>query len=353
MKRRAQKFLSRLKQENLDGCIVSLPANISYLCGFCASDAYLLVCPKENIYFTDSRYTDEVRAKLKGIALLKQVNGSVFDCLTDACRDLGLSRIGFEERQMPYAEYKKIKEKLKYKAYLVPSHNLIEDLRQIKDAQELDKLREALRITALSLEFIKGFIKPGIKELEIAAELERFIRYNGAIGAAFDIIVAAGSNSAFPHHKPTQRRLQGNEPLLIDIGVDNCGYKSDLTRVFFLDKIKGLTRRIYDIVLKAQEKAIKRIKPGEEIAGIDALSRNYIAGKGYAKYFNHSLGHGIGLQTHESPSISAKNEGILLPGMVFTVEPAIYLTGKFGIRIEDMVLVTKKGCEVLSGAINK
>jgi Xaa-Pro aminopeptidase len=353
MKARLQKFLNRLKQENLDGFIVSSPANISYLSGFTSCDAYLLVSPKEVIYFTDSRYVEEVSPKLKGIATLKKINGSVFEIIANTCRDLNLDRIGFEERYMPYAEYRKIKEHLYSRAYLIPTFNLIENLRQVKDAGEIKKIKEALKITASALEFIKTFIKPGIKELEIAAELEKFIRYNGAIGAAFDIIVASGPNSAYPHHRPGQKKIRKGEAVLIDIGVDYFGYKSDLTRVFFSDKINSLTRRIYGIVLRAQSKAIAKIRPGEEIARIDALARNHISSNGYAKFFGHSLGHGIGLETHEAPAISAKFDGILLPGMVFTIEPAIYLPARFGIRIEDMVLVTKKGCEVLSGFINK
>ncbi|MFH0855172.1 MAG: Xaa-Pro peptidase family protein [Candidatus Omnitrophota bacterium] len=353
MRPRIKNFLNRLKQENLDGFIVSSPANISYLSEFVSSDAYLLVSNKENIYFTDFRYAEEVRLKLKAVAGLKKINGSAFSLIADTCLKLGLGRIGFEQRHMPYAEYKRIKELLKPKAYFVPTHNLIENLRQLKGPDEIAKIREAARITGLGLDFIKGFIKPGLKEIEIAGELERFIRYNGASGAAFDIIVASGPDSAFAHHKPGQRRAQKDEPVLIDIGVDYSGYKSDLTRVFFLDKINGLTRSIYSLVLKAQSKAIEKIKPGMEIARIDALARNYISGKGYAKYFGHSLGHGIGLEIHEAPLVSAGNNGILIPGMVFTVEPAVYLPGKFGIRIEDMVLVTKQGCEVLSGSINK
>ncbi|MDD2679967.1 MAG: Xaa-Pro peptidase family protein [Candidatus Omnitrophica bacterium] len=353
MRARLQKFLSRLKQENLDGFIISSPANISYLSEFNSCDAYLLVSKKETVYFTDSRYIEDVKPRLKGLASLKKINGSVFEIIADTCRDLSLKRVGFEERQMPYAEYKKIKQYLGSGAYLIPTYNLLEGLRQVKAAREIEKIRAALKITGLALQFIKTFIKPGIKELEIAAELERFIRYQGAIGAAFDIIVASGPNSVYPHHRPGPKKIKQGEAVLIDIGVDYFGYKSDLTRAFFLDKINSLTRRIYEIVLKAQAKAIAKIRPGKPIAEIDALARNYIAAKGYAKFFSHSLGHGIGLETHEAPSISPKSDGILVPGMVFTVEPAIYLPGRFGIRIEDMVLVTRKGCEVLSGFIHK
>jgi len=178
----------------------------------------------------------------------------------------------------------------------------------------------------------------------VVAELERFIRYRGAANSAFEIIVAGGANSAFAHHIPGARKLRDRQNVLIDIGVDVCGYKSDLTRVFFLGKINSLTRRIFDIVRVAQDRAIARIRPGVVASYVDSASREFITKKGYGKYFGHNLGHGVGLEVHEAPHISPRSQEILRPGMVFTVEPAIYLPGKFGIRIEDMVLVTDKGC---------
>jgi Xaa-Pro aminopeptidase len=343
----------KLKSNGLDGFIVSSSPNTTYLTKFSNPDAYILIASNGLTYFTDSRYTHEAQKKLKGIAHLKKINGSVFKLIAQSCAELGLKKIGFEERHLPFAEYKKINANLSTGSYLVPTHGIIEELREVKRGEEVVKIRKALAITALAIEFIKDFIRPGVRELEIAAELERFIRYQGAIGSAFDIIVAFGENSCHPHHLPTSRRMKGNDIVLIDAGVDYLGYKSDLTRVFFLGKINSLARRIYEIVLKAQEKAIKKIKPGVRASLIDAASRKYIADKGYGDFFIHSLGHGVGLDIHEDLILSSKSEDILREGMVFTVEPAIYLPGKFGIRIEDMVLVTKKGCEVLSGSINK
>jgi Xaa-Pro aminopeptidase len=346
-------LVKKIRSNGLDGFIVSSKGNITYLTQFPNPDAYLLVASNGLTYFTDSRYTHQAQRELRGIARLKKINGSAFKLIAQSCAELGLKRIGFEERDLPYAEYKKINSCLKTGSYLVPTHGIIEELRETKKAGEIAKIKKALKITALAMEFIRDFIRPGVSELEIAAELERFIRYQGAIGSAFDIIVAFGENSCHPHHLPTARRMKENDIVLIDAGVEYLGYKSDLTRVFFLGKINTLARRIYALVLKAQEMAIKKIKPGARAAFIDAASRKYIAGKGYGNYFMHSLGHGVGVNIHEDPSISSKSEDILKEGMVFTVEPAIYLPGKFGIRIEDMVLVTKKGCEVLSGSINK
>ena len=351
--RTTREFIKELKANGLDGLIVSSLANISYLTKTLNPDAYLLASLKVLTYFTDSRYSEEAKIKLKDSANLKNINGSVFKSIARACLNLDLKKVGFEERHLPYAEYKKIKEYLKAKAYLIPTYGILEGMRMVKGPQELAKIRKALKITALAIEFIQDFIRPGVRELEIAAEWERFIRYQGAIGSAFDIIVASGASSAFPHHAPTSRKIKDNDIILIDAGVDYLGYKSDLTRVFFLGKINGLARRIYALVLKAQAMAIKKIKPGEKANVIDAASRRYITNKGYGNYFTHGLGHGVGLDIHEGPSISGKSEEILRGGMVFTVEPAVYLPGKFGIRVEDMVLVTKNGCEVLSGLINK
>ncbi len=353
MASRINNLFVKLNQENLDGLVVSSQPNITYLTRFISRDAYLLVSQKENIYFTDSRYIEAAKFCLKGAVVIKKINGSVFKIIADACRNLRLKRVGFEERDLPYAEYKKIKEDLGRFIRLVPTHNLVEELRQIKAKTELEKIKKATQITIKALEFIKNFISAGKKEIEIAAELQRFIRYNGASGSAFEIIVASGPNSSFPHHLASQRKIKNNEPVLVDIGIDYLGYKSDLTRVFFLGKINTLARSIYDIVSKAKELAITHVKPGVCVSKIDALARQYITKRGYGGFFGHNLGHGIGLEVHELPPISGGEDNQLKAGMVFTIEPAIYLPNKFGIRLEDMVLVTPKGCEVISGALHK
>ena len=353
MNYRLKSIHSVLKQRGLDALLVSCSANISYLTQSLSRDSYLLVSPKSNIYFTDSRYTEEAKAFLKDNALLKECKGMVFKYIAQAILELGAKKVGIEERYLPFAEFTKIKEYAQERFVLIPTHSIVEDKRQVKDAQEIEKLQRATQITALALEDIKQFLVPGAREIEVVAELERFIRYQGARASAFDIIVASGPNSSQPHHLSGDRKLKDNEPVLIDLGVDYQGYKSDLTRVLFLGKIKVLISKVYDIVLKAQSLAIKRIRPGAEMAEIDRVAREYIASKGYAKYFTHNLGHGFGLEVHEDPRISGNEASAIKPGMTFTVEPGIYLPGKFGIRIEDMILVTNKGCEVLSGSIDK
>ena len=353
MNSRLKSIYSVLKQRKLDGLLVSLPANISYLTESLSRDSYLLVSFKENIYFTDSRYMEEARGFLKDNFLLKECNGSVFQHIAETVSSLGLNNLGFEERYLPYAEFVKVKQGSRGKFNLIPTHSIIEDKRQLKDDQEIIKLRKATQITAMALEHIKQFLVPGVKEIEVVAELERFIRYQGARSSAFEIIVASGPNSSQPHHLSGERKLKNNELVLIDLGVDYQGYKSDLTRVLFLGKINTLVRKIYGIVLKAQDLAIQRSRPGAEMAEIDRVAREYIAAQGYGECFTHNLGHGFGLEVHEAPHLSGREASAMKPRMTFTVEPGIYLPGKFGIRIEDMVLITTKGCEVISGAIHK
>ncbi len=353
MNLRIKNIYSKLKAGRLDAVLITLPANISYLTGYPGRDSYFLVSQKGNIYFTDSRYTQEAKKNLRRLSKIVEIDQAGFGIIAAFCRRLLLKRIGFEERNTSYAEFNRLKQELKSGTRLLPLRGLVESAREIKTRQEIAKIKTATQITVKALKFIAKFIKPGIREIEIAAELERFIRYGGGCGAAFNIIVASGPNSSYPHHITSRRIIRNHEPLLIDIGTDYQGYKSDLTRVFFLGRINVLARRIYDIILKANSLAISAVKPGAPIKDIDAVARGYIAERGYAEFFGHGLGHGIGLAVHEAPRISGKENACLRPGMVFTIEPAIYLPGKFGIRIEDTVLVTKKGCEVLSGSLYK
>jgi len=352
MNTKIRRVCAQLKKEHLDGLILSSPANISYLTDYRSRDSYLIVSRQASVYLTDSRYTEEAKSALKGIAV-EQIEGSPFKKLTEICRNLRLKCLGFEERHLRFAEYRKIRKELPDSLGLAPTYGLVEGLRQLKTAEEVRKIRIATQIAIKAFRFIRDYLKPGLKEIEVAGELERFIRYNGATDSSFDIIVASGANSAFAHHITSQRKLKANEPVLIDLGADYCGYKSDLTRVFFLGKIDTLAAKIYSIVRQAQELALEAIKPGKTCGEIDELARGYIEDNGYGGFFGHGLGHGVGLEVHEEPHIGKKQNIKLQPGMVFTVEPAIYLPRKFGIRLEDMVLVTKKGSEVLSVSLNK
>ncbi|MBI4708554.1 MAG: aminopeptidase P family protein [Candidatus Omnitrophica bacterium] len=349
---RLQNTLLQLKTKGLDSLIVSSDSDITYLTNYPSRDSLLLLSEKLRIFLTDGRYFDEAKSRIDKKIRIEKNNGPLLEAAANICNKSGLKRIGFDEHAFNFAQYNKLHSLLVKNAKLLPAHGLIADLRQLKDEYEIKKIRKAIQITKETLRFIQKFIKPGIKEIEIAGEIERFIRYKGANSPAFDIIVASGTNSCYPHHISSQRKLRPDEPVLIDLGVDYEGYKSDLTRVFFLGKINTLVRDVYKLILKAQEHAFGLIKPGINSKQIDSAARLIIKEAGYGDKFSHSLGHGVGLDIHENPRISPKSNTIMQPGMVFTIEPAVYLPNKFGIRIEDMVLVTEKGGEVLSGAIN-
>ncbi|MFH1678677.1 MAG: Xaa-Pro peptidase family protein [Candidatus Omnitrophota bacterium] len=348
---RLEKLHTILEKKHLDGILISHQPNIAYLTNCFSSDSYLLITTREKIFITDSRYYQQARQSLKGFdaALNKE---SIFNTIAKLSLKIKIKRLGFEAGNLNFAQYKEIK-KLIHPIHFIATHSLIEELRTIKEPAEMDKIKEAVKITILALRYARDIIRPGRSEIEIAAELERFIRYKGVRTTSFDTIVAAGENSSFPHHLTSNRKIKKNEPLLIDIGVDYKGYKSDLTRTFFLGKIPFKFKSIYNIVRQAQILAIKKVKPGVKISDIDKSARQYISKNGYGGFFGHSLGHGTGLEIHEKPYISARNKGILQEGMVFTVEPAIYLPRKFGIRIEDNIWVSKKGCEVLSANLDK
>jgi Xaa-Pro aminopeptidase len=342
-----------IKRNKLDSLVIFSAANVSYLTRKVTRDSYLLITQKKSYFFTDSRYIEESKRNLPAGFILKEVNSSLPRRIIEVCLKNKLRRIGFEESSTFYSTFRKLNNHLKGKSRLVPVSGMVEELRQIKSASEIAKIRKGVRIIFEAFIFIRKFLRGGRKEIEIVAEFERFIRYRGAQGSAFSIIVAAGKNSSHPHHLPGQKRLIRGEPVLIDIGVEYEGYKSDITRVFSVGRPSRQLDRIYDIVLGAQEAAIASVRPGIRAKEIDSAGRNYIKNHGLGKQFVHSIGHGVGVKVHEWPQISPDSTEEIRPGMVFTIEPAVYLADKFGIRIEDMVLVTRSGCEVLSRRIPK
>ncbi|MFC1703422.1 M24 family metallopeptidase [Candidatus Omnitrophota bacterium] len=345
------KLIKELEKLRLDALLITNEANISYLTAFDAQDSWLFVSKKRCFYITDFRYVEEARHHLKGIKI-KKSNGSIFNLVGKLALSQNIRTLGFESRHISHAEYKAIKKELPRATKYVPTVNVVELLRQIKTSAELFKIKRALHVTKQSFGFLKNAIKPGIRESDLEIALSNFIRTHGC-RYAFNPIIASGINASYPHAKVTNRLIKRGEPIIIDMGVDYLGYKSDLTRVFFLGKIPSTVKHAYEIVLEAQLRAIKKIKAGALINEVDSVARNYIKSKGLGKYFGHALGHGIGRETHEFPPVSSKNESEFAAGMVVTVEPAVYLSGKFGIRIEDMVLVKNNGCEILSADIDK
>ena len=341
-----------LQNSQLDGVLISHQPNIAYLTEAPSFDSYLLISHKQNFYITDARYYQQAHSRIKGFSI-KLGGKSVFSTIAKLALEAKIKRLGFEARYLDVAQHRQIK-KFLGSIEFISTQELLEELRKIKQPEELEKIKKAVRITIQALAYARKIIRPGLKEIEIAAQLEHFIRYKGGVRTtSFETIVASGKNSSFPHHLSSGRRLKQSEILFIDMGVDYQGYKSDLTRTFFLGKIPSAIRKIYNIVRQAQAQAIKGIKPGIKASDIDRRARQYIAKHGYGGFFAHNLGHGIGLEVHEEPYLSTRNKTIIEPGMVFTIEPGIYLPNKFGVRIEDDVIVTKNGCEVLSAGLDK
>jgi Xaa-Pro aminopeptidase len=341
---------SRLKKNGLDGIIVTKQVNVSYLTNSFLTDSCLLITKKENFLITDFRYMTEAQ-RLKDMTVHKREHPMV-DELAALIRSLRLRRVGFESRAISYNFYIQIHKKLK-QASLVATHDIVEEIRLIKNPQELRIIRQALRISKRTYARVKRILKPGRSEKVIAREIDIFIRAQGGDGVAFSTIVASGSNAAKPHAVAGTRVLRRHEPIIVDLGVRLSGYSSDLTRTFSLGKMNPTFHTIYTIVRNAQDRAIAHIKPGRLISEIDRTARDVIARAGYGEQFGHALGHGVGREIHESPSICKTAERRLRPNMVFTVEPAIYIPRWGGIRIEDMVRVTQEGCEVLSRDIDK
>ncbi|MFC1645629.1 M24 family metallopeptidase [Candidatus Omnitrophota bacterium] len=348
---RIERLRASLKRRGIDSFVLLNPANISYLTGFSVQDSYLLVNKAEAVLITDSRYSTEYRNHLTNSKIeVFESNEKLPQILKQTGKRIDIANLAFEQDFLCFSLYQKLKPIFGKK--LIPTTEIIENMRLLKDNGEVDLIKKAVSITLDTFKHIKHILKPGVREIELAAEIERYIRLKGATNSSFDIIVASGPNSSLPHAKKTNRMIRKNEPFLIDMGVEYKGYKSDLTRVFFLGKMNSLFKRAYNTVQTAQQKAKKLIRPGIPIEYIDRVARDFIAKKGFKNCFKHSLGHGVGLEIHELPKIAPKNKKKLKAGMVFTLEPAIYLDNKFGVRIEDMVLVTSNGAEVLSGSGN-
>jgi len=350
MTTRINKLRALLKAEGLRAFFISHQPNIRYLTGFNAEDSWLLVTARHAVYITDFRYVLEASAGLKGIPV-KLYTRSAYATLVELLKKERISRVAIEEQHTSVAQLGALKKALGTSIKLTLVCGIVEKLREIKDEQEISLIKGALRVHEESYRYLRRLVRPGLSELDVCLKLEHFVKSRGC-GFSFDPIVASGPNSAYPHAKVTRRTFARNDVVLIDWGIDLNGYKSDLTRMFFLGRISKLIRTVNDTLVVAQQRAALAAQPNVPIAQVDYQARNYLEKHKLAKYFGHALGHGVGLEIHESPRLAASNRALLKPGMVITLEPAVYLPGKFGIRIEDMFLVTVKGARNLSGHIS-
>lgn len=346
MSLRLKKFQSSLASLSLESFIHTSDANIQYLTGFPASESLLISFPTKSVYLTDSRYTQEAKNGLKGI-IVEQYDHNIYKSLFGILTNNKVKNAGFDDRHVSLNRYQQMQKAVGESINLVCVNDVVENMRVVKEKKEIDQIRQCLSLNLAAYKYLKTVVRPGLTERDILLKLENYVRSRRA-GFSFDPIIASGPNSAFPHAHVTDRKICNNEPVLVDMGIEINGYKSDLTRMFFLGKMPALYKRVYEAVYQAQNLAIAKIRAGVKAADVDSTARNYLESLGLAKYFGHSLGHGVGLDIHEAPRLSAQSGVILQKGMVITVEPGVYLPGQFGIRLEEMVLVTKSGCEVLS-----
>jgi len=349
---RISKLRQKLVEQEIDGILVSQPENRYYLSGFDGSAGFLLITPQNTILATDFRYIEQARTQAPDYEIFQIVN-DIAGGFPELIAGLSLRRLGFEAGHISFALHRQLTDilnKVKSQLELVPTNGLVESLRVVKEPEEIELITKAVEIVDSALEYIEGIIHIGMSEKEIAWEIEKFLREKGSQTIPFDIIVASGPNSALPHAKPSQRAIHSGEPVIIDIGARVGGYSSDLTRTICLGNRDDTFNKVYDTVLRAQLEAIALITEGMSGDQADSLARTIIEQAGYGEAFGHGLGHGIGLAPHEQPRLGPKSPEIITSGMVFTIEPGIYLAGWGGVRIEDTVVMESGKIRVISKA---
>ncbi len=343
------KIESILQKKSVEGILFFSPENIRYLTGFSGSEGYLLAGKDELLLLVDSRYLTQAREEAKGcrVSLVeKRITG-----LAAQVSSLGLKRLGVEAQGISLALFEELQKAME-KVELVPIKGELERLRGSKTPEEIALIQKTNRIAEAAWEECLELVKPGVQEADLALELEYRMKKQGAERIAFDTIVAAGPRAALPHAQPTARPIEQGDLLLFDFGCRYRGYCSDESCTVIVGGATEEQRRIYAIVKDAHDKAIEQVKPGKKLAAIDAAAREHIVHAGHGAHFGHGTGHGVGLAVHEWPVLGKDSLDVAEEGMVFTIEPGIYIPGWGGVRIEDMVAVTAAGCEVLT-AISK
>lgn len=347
MRNRIKKLQKSLEQENLDLLLVSHLPNVRYLSGYSGSNGLVVISPNSSSFLTDFRYKGQAGQQVKHLKVVIAERELIQTLPTlDLLKGKRL-KLGFESSHLSCGTYQSLKALLP-NCLLVSTEDLVESLSVKKDQQEIEKIRKAVKITDQVFSEILDFIKPKVKEQDIAAEIEyRFKRYGSSI-PFYETIVASGKRSALPHGVASGKRIQKGDLVTLDMGATYDGYTADLTRTVIVGKANKRQKKVYNIVLKAQKQGLSKIKPKMRACDLDKVSRSVMKRAGYGKYFGHGLGHGIGLVIHDNPAINPRNQQLLEPGMVITIEPGIYIPNWGGIRIEDDVLVTKRGGEILT-----
>jgi Xaa-Pro aminopeptidase len=345
---RRDQLRRRLRKEEIPALLVTRFTNVTYLTGFTGDDSWLLVTPQGELLLSDFRYGTQLAEECPGLTVEMRPTGTSLGELTAALLPkLRISTLGVEGQSMSVATHAQLVEKAPAVA-LKATDGLVEELRAVKDAEEIAEIRLAVQQAERAFAVLRASLSPDQTERQLAHLLEHQIRQFGGAGCSFQPIVAVGDRAALPHYRASERRIGEAPFVLVDWGAQARLYKSDLTRVLVTARIPPKLEKLYGVVLKAQAAGIAAIRPGAIPEDVDAAARKVIADAGYGKQFGHGLGHGIGLDIHEQPRLAVKQKQPLKPGMVITVEPGIYVPGFGGVRIEDDVLVTRSGNEVLS-----
>ncbi len=353
---RRDRLLAKLQEESLDAFLVTNPVNVSYLTGFSGDASCLIVSPRRTLLVSDGRFTEQIAEECPGLeTMIRPPTQPLGAAASATINKLGFVTVGCESMHLTLAEFEAL-QGLTETVDWTPGPDRVEKLRMIKDVGEIGQIRQAIHFAEKAFIMFRAMLRPDDTEKDLADNLEFFVRRTGAKATAFPSIIAVGPRAALPHAPPTAKRVHEAPVLLVDWGAGGAFYKSDLTRVllthnnspFASSVVDPKIREVYEIVLKAQSQAIAALRPGAKAKDIDDAGRKVITDAGYGEYFTHSIGHGIGMVVHEAPIMRANTETVLEAGMVVTIEPGIYLPGFAGVRIEDDVLVTPDGCEVLT-----
>lgn len=336
----------KILPKNVDGLLIASPENRRYFTGFEASDGFLFITENGSLFLTDSRYIEAAQNKITACPAEEQKQK-----LSEYAERFGCKTLAVEADRMTVSQLKTLRKALRgIKLTTVGTDELIDSLRAVKSEDEVEKIRKAQRIAEDALEHILPFIKVGVTEKEIALELDYYMLGHGADGISFETIAVSGANSSKPHGVPTDKKIEHGDFVTMDFGAVVDGYHSDMTRTVAVGEINEEQKRVYDTVLKAQLATLEILKSGVACVDADAAARSVIANEGYGEFFRHSTGHGVGIEIHEKPNLSPKSKAVLKAGNIVTVEPGIYLPSRFGVRIEDMALITENGCVNLTSA---
>ena len=342
---RINKVRESFESYNINGIIIASRYNRYYLSGFTGTNGYLIIDKDRNILITDSRYIEQASKQCPDYEIINQ-GKNIYETIQKVLQQMNILELGFEDNHITYREYADYEKNIQ-NLKLIPVRNSVERIREIKNAEEIKKIKKAAQIADETFNHILGYIKPGVEEKEIALEIDYYMKKLGASELSFKTIAASGERSSMPHGVAGSRKIVFGDNITLDFGCIYEGYCSDMTRTVFVGQAQENIKDIYKIVLEAQKAALQMLKPGLLCKDVDACARDIIKEYGFGENFGHGLGHSVGLEVHEEPAISTKSDRILESGMVITIEPGIYLESIGGVRIEDLVLITETGYENL------